>query len=75
MACTIIRFACFCSVDGGWGEWGEWGNCKCTGNVGVHKRKRACDDPVPEYGGAACYGGSVSYETCGEFDTTLCLGE
>ncbi|XP_046328085.2 hemicentin-1-like [Haliotis rufescens] len=49
-----------CPIDGGWSEWGAWkgGDCSalCGGGTINQHRKRSCNKPVPQFGGADCSG-------------------
>ncbi|GFR90780.1 hemicentin-1 [Elysia marginata] len=47
----------FCNLDscpfpGGWSAWESWNPCSVTCGQGVSQRYRACDHPLPKYGGA-----------------------
>ena len=46
----------WCIVDGGWSEWTEWSSCSTTCEEGIQRRKRVCNNPVPEHGGSTCKG-------------------
>ena len=41
-------------VNGGWGTWGNWASCSVTCGGADQHRRRACDNPAPANGGAAC---------------------
>lgn len=41
-------------VHGGFSEWSEWTSCSVSCGGGSRSRRRACNNPVPQHGGAAC---------------------
>ncbi|XP_013784127.1 A disintegrin and metalloproteinase with thrombospondin motifs adt-1-like [Limulus polyphemus] len=43
-----------CPIHGGWGQWQEWSECPVTCGLGVHFRKRLCNNPKPALGGRIC---------------------
>lgn len=51
-------------IDGGWGSFGTWSKCSAPCNGGFRLRRRFCDSPSPQNGGAECNGCSIDYETC-----------
>ena len=51
-ACTVNN----CSVDGNWSDWSRWSYCDKPCGKGVRLRRRNCDSPKPENGGADCLG-------------------
>ncbi|XP_050723288.1 hemicentin-1-like isoform X2 [Eriocheir sinensis] len=53
-----------CPVAGGWGPWGEWSSCSETCGVGSRARRRVCDAPRPQRGGAACLGEERESDVC-----------
>ncbi|CAG2196010.1 Hemicentin-1,Coadhesin,Mucin-like protein,Receptor-type tyrosine-protein phosphatase gamma,Tyrosine-protein phosphatase non-receptor type 13,Properdin [Mytilus edulis] len=53
-----------CPVDGGWSLWGSWGVCNVTCGTGQQSRRRICDSPAPENGGANCQGEEYDYNLC-----------
>ena len=59
------------SVDGGWGEFSDWSVCSAKCGGGVQSRTRACDNPVPENGGAECQGEEKQERDC---NTDSCPG-
>lgn len=42
------------TVDGGWSEWSAWFGCSATCGLGINKRYRACNNPVPANHGKPC---------------------
>lgn len=70
------RFEMYCSslppcpeprkplIDGGWGPFGLWSKCSVSCGGGFRLRRRMCDSPHPENGGAECNGCSMDYELC-----------
>ncbi|XP_071953956.1 SCO-spondin-like isoform X2 [Antedon mediterranea] len=58
--CYIIS----CPRHGGWSTWSEWTTCTAACGWGARKRYRACDNPVPTYGGAFCVGTAIAAESC-----------
>eukprot|EP00795_Rhopilema_esculentum_P006001 gene6001-11369_t len=51
-------------IDGQWSQWSNWTACSRTCGIGVTKRRRLCDDPLPSNGGKQCAGESKEYKTC-----------
>ena len=47
-------------MDGNWGFWSEWSSppcpVTCGGSTINRERRRACDSPAPQDGGATCAG-------------------
>lgn len=60
----------FIVVDGGWGPWFDLPctvrNTQC--GVGIIRRIRICNNPVPKNGGKPCKGKNIKIRSCG----TLC---
>ncbi|KAK7507142.1 hypothetical protein BaRGS_00001077, partial [Batillaria attramentaria] len=52
-----------CPVPGGWSDWMPWTPCSKTCEVGKRFRYRACNNPLPKFGGS-CAGDSYRVETC-----------
>ncbi|XP_062598401.1 coadhesin-like [Saccostrea cucullata] len=56
-----------CPVNGGWSSYGSWSKPECPVTCGGgHKtqyRYRACNNPIPKYGGRNCSGTSVLTHT------------
>ncbi|KAM6918337.1 complement component C8 alpha chain [Xenentodon cancila] len=59
MACeqTLRRDAV---TDGSWSCWGSWSSC----TSGRKTRTRACNNPAPDQGGAACLGSPTQTQHC-----------
>lgn len=54
-------------VDGSWSPWGPWSACTGTGcgaAAGSRERRRVCDKPAPQHGGADCEGSRTERQTC-----------
>uniref|UniRef100_A0A286Y4C5 Complement C8 alpha chain n=2 Tax=Cavia porcellus TaxID=10141 RepID=A0A286Y4C5_CAVPO len=47
-------------ADGRWSCWSSWSECR----AGTQERRRACDNPAPQNGGAPCPGHSVQTRAC-----------
>ncbi|KAM6174057.1 complement component C8 alpha chain [Erethizon dorsatum] len=47
-------------ADGRWSCWSSWSECR----AGTQERRRACDNPAPQNGGAPCPGRSVQTRAC-----------
>ncbi|XP_078697589.1 adhesion G protein-coupled receptor B1-like [Branchiostoma floridae x Branchiostoma belcheri] len=54
-----------CPADGWWSEWGGWGQCSVSCGGGITNRTRACDNPVPSWGGRDCEGNDTEIQSCG----------
>ncbi|KAI5709924.1 hypothetical protein M8J75_004233 [Diaphorina citri] len=65
--CPVKCFIENCPVDGGWSAWTGWSPCSTPCGKGHQTRQRSCSNPVPQYGGSACYGPIAETRTC--FDT------
>lgn len=68
----IFRFLYFSTVPGNWSSWGEWSPCSKTCGNGTSTRRRACNNPAPAFGGAACVGATEMSKDCSE---QLCPGQ
>ncbi|XP_066275485.1 coadhesin-like [Branchiostoma lanceolatum] len=55
-----------CAVDGGWSPWTSWSNCTETCRNGTRTRRRSCDRPLPQHGGANCTGDVNQTQACGQ---------
>ncbi|XP_060086023.1 uncharacterized protein LOC132565398 [Ylistrum balloti] len=58
-------------VDGGFGDWSPWGECSASCEGGNHTRSRACDNPLPEWGGTNCTGVFYDIGTCNEINCPI----
>ncbi|XP_006919311.1 complement component C8 alpha chain [Pteropus alecto] len=47
-------------VDGHWSCWSSWSAC----STGTQERRRECNNPPPENGGASCPGKNVQTQSC-----------
>ena len=55
------------AVHGGWGVWSTWGTCSSSCGIGLRRRDRACDSPWPSKDGNPCFGESLAYEICSDY--------
>eukprot|EP00111_Clytia_hemisphaerica_P007868 TCONS_00022855-protein len=53
-----------CPVDGKWGNWTSFGSCSKSCGGGFQIRSRACNNPIPKYGGKDCQGMFKENRTC-----------
>ncbi|XP_065187399.1 SCO-spondin-like isoform X2 [Sycon ciliatum] len=53
-----------CPIDGQWNVWSDWTNCSEWCGTGYQERFRACDSPVPQFGGQPCPGLNIDNRTC-----------
>ena len=60
-----------CPVDGKWSEWGEWSGCTKLCGEEEQLRKRLCNSPSPEHGGADCVGPASSRKSCDHVNCPL----
>jgi len=65
--CNGIKRQMHLIVNGGWGGWGTWDTCSATCGIGLRRRHRACDNPVPSNGGLLCFGETVAYDICADY--------
>lgn len=59
----IRRMVCF-AVHGGYSEWAEWSLCSVSCGVGIQKRLRQCNNPLPANGGRHCAGSDTETRIC-----------
>ncbi|GLH06679.1 Uncharacterized protein GBIM_12146, partial [Gryllus bimaculatus] len=52
------------NVDGGWSKWGPWSSCSATCGPSTQSRERLCNNPVPSFGGASCFGSQTETKNC-----------
>ena len=66
----IFHFACSCftfvaaAIDGGFSDWTNYTECSDTCGAGVKSRERACNNPLPQNGGADCVGEMTETVKC-----------
>ena len=53
-----------CPIHGGWSLWGVWTKCTIGCGVGKVIRKRACVEPMPQFGGFPCDGPDIEERPC-----------
>lgn len=54
-----------CPIDGGWSDYSKWSECSAaTCGGGTQTRKRSCNNPAPEFGGADCLGKAEESQKC-----------
>ena len=53
-----------CPIHGGFGPWSKPGKCDAVCGMGMQKRIRECNNPIPQFGGDLCIGESVILEPC-----------
>lgn len=58
--CTVK----LCPLDGGWGSWSTWTSCSGSCGGGQRERERACDNPLPRFGGQPCFGTHLEQIEC-----------
>jgi len=51
-------------VNGGWSHWTPWSSCDVTCGRGKQRRIRACNSPLPQYGGDECEGKASMTKHC-----------
>ncbi|CAH6790591.1 C8a [Phodopus roborovskii] len=54
---TVLEGA---KADGHWSCWSSWSECR----VGIQERRRQCNNPAPQNGGAPCPGKSIRTQAC-----------
>ena len=58
----LLRF--YQSTAGQWSAWSAWSACSQPCGRGVQLRSRACNNPIPKFGGAYCVGNSTDSALC-----------
>ncbi|XP_021375993.1 coadhesin-like [Mizuhopecten yessoensis] len=58
--CMLIN----CPINGNWSVWLGWSSCAAACDNGTRTRNRACDNPVPAFGGEECDGIDTDSEVC-----------
>ncbi|CAD5126701.1 DgyrCDS14767 [Dimorphilus gyrociliatus] len=54
-----------CPLAGGWSAWSQWGDCEPEcGGFGIETRRRECNNPPPQNGGAECPGVPIEIREC-----------
>ena len=53
-----------CPVNGSFSVWSEWTECSVTCGGSVQTRYRACNNPLPQYGGVPCIGDRTETKPC-----------
>ena len=66
-------FPCLDDIVGNWGLWSGWSYCSVSCGGGVQIRKRLCNNPEPENGGAECRGPGTSAKNCNRFECRLII--
>ncbi|XP_069497466.1 hemicentin-1 isoform X2 [Ambystoma mexicanum] len=61
---VLVKVALTVQVHGGFSEWLEWQACSVTCDLGVQKRSRRCNNPLPANGGRHCQGPDVESRSC-----------
>ena len=59
------------TVNGKWGPYGAYSKCSKDCGGGIQSRTRACNNPVPKYGGKQCSGSATDSRAC---NTRHCPG-
>ncbi|WAR00086.1 CADN-like protein [Mya arenaria] len=54
----------YCKIDGAWGSWLHWEKCDAKCGLGMKRRFRMCDSPMPQNGGAPCFGYDAEELSC-----------
>ncbi|XP_051232997.1 hemicentin-1 isoform X2 [Dicentrarchus labrax] len=61
---VLVRVTFTVRVHGGYSEWAEWGPCSVSCGVGLQKRLRQCNNPLPANGGRHCAGSDTESRSC-----------
>ncbi|KAM4548643.1 hemicentin-1 isoform 1-T1 [Odontesthes bonariensis] len=61
---VLVRVTLTVRVHGGYSEWTDWNPCSVSCGVGVQKRLRECNNPLPANGGRHCSGSDTETRSC-----------
>ncbi|XP_028823701.1 hemicentin-1 isoform X1 [Denticeps clupeoides] len=64
MGSVLVRVPLTVRVHGGFSAWMDWGACSVTCGVGVQRRLRHCNNPLPANGGRDCAGTDTDARNC-----------
>lgn len=59
-ACEQTKLEGTYAADGRWNCWSSWSSCR----AGKQERRRECNNPAPQNGGASCPGWNVQTQAC-----------
>lgn len=68
---SVEKIGCKDEIPGNWGLWSGWSSCSVSCGGGVQIRKRLCNNPEPEHGGADCKGPETSAKNCNRFECPI----
>uniref|UniRef100_A0A8C9R6U4 Hemicentin-1 n=1 Tax=Scleropages formosus TaxID=113540 RepID=A0A8C9R6U4_SCLFO len=64
MGSVLVRALLTVRVHGGFSEWMNWGPCSVSCGLGVQRRLRQCNNPLPANGGHHCAGSDAETRSC-----------